>query len=137
MPVYWARSANTLRCTQTPAENLSSRLFRATEYAIIMNEGYINAGQAPIYDNPYEFGEGTDWVDEVLNHNAPIMKHDLSISGANDNVNYALSAGYLTREGTVGGNFDRSNYERITVRSNIGVTIWDKSTSHHMHISGF
>ena len=62
-------------------------VLNATEYAIIMNEGYINAGQAPIYDNPYEFGEGTDWVDEVLNHNAPIMKHDLSISGANDNVN--------------------------------------------------
>lgn len=102
-------------------------VLNATEYAIIMNEGYINAGQAPIYDNPYEFGEGTDWVDEVLNHNAPIMKHDLSISGGNDNVNYALSAGYLTREGTVGGNFDRSNYERVTVRSNIGVTIWDKS----------
>ena len=102
-------------------------VLNATEYAIIMNEGYINAGQAPKYDNPYEFGEGTDWVNEVLNKNAPIMKHDLSISGGTEKVNYLLSAGYLTREGTVGGNFDRSNYERITVRSNIGVTVWDKS----------
>ena len=102
-------------------------VLNATEYAIIMNEGYINAGQAPIYDNPYEFGEGTDWVGEVLNDNAPIMKHDLSISGGSDNVNYALSAGYLTREGTVGGNFGRSNYERITARANIGVTVFDSS----------
>ena len=102
-------------------------VLNATEYATIMNEGYINAGQAPIYDNPFEFGKGTDWIDETLNHNAPVMKHDISISGGSEGVNYALSAGYLTREGTVGGNFDRSNYERITVRSNIGVTVFDST----------
>ena len=102
-------------------------VLNATEYATIMNEGYINAGQAPKYDNPYEFGEGTDWVGAVINSNAPVMKHDLSISGGSETVNYALSAGYLTREGTVGGNFDRSNYERLTVRANIGVTVFDSS----------
>ncbi len=102
-------------------------VLNATEYATIMNEGYINAGQAPIYSDPYSFGEGTDWVNEVLNKNAPVMKHDLSISGATEKVNYALSAGYLTREGIVGGNFDRSNYERFTLRSHIGVTVFDKS----------
>ena len=102
-------------------------VLNATEYATIMNEGYINAGLAPAYNNPFEFGKGTDWIDATLNHNAPVMKHDLSISGGSESVNYALSAGYLTREGIVGGNFDRSNYERITVRSNIGVTIFDSS----------
>ena len=35
-------------------------VLNATEYAIMMNEGLINAGQAPIYDDPYSFGEGTD-----------------------------------------------------------------------------
>ena len=99
----------------------------ATEYAIIMNEGYINAGQAPIYDNPYEFGKGTDWVGAVINENAPIMKHDLTISGGSENVTYSLSAGYLTSEGTVGGDYGRSNYERITARANIGVTVFDKT----------
>ena len=102
-------------------------VLNATEYATMMNEGYINAGQAPIYENPYEFGEGTNWVDLVFNDNAPVMKHDLTISGGSDNVNYALSAGYLTREGTIGGNYDRSNYERITVRANIGATVFDSS----------
>ncbi len=103
------------------------QVLNATEYAIMMNEGYINSGQRPKYDNPYEFGEGTDWVSAIFNDNAPVMKHDLTISGATDMVNYSLSAGYLSREGTIGGNFDRSNYERITVRANIGVTIFDKS----------
>ncbi len=102
-------------------------VLNATEYATMMNEGYINAGQKPIYDDPYSYGEGTDWVDAIFNDNAPVMKHDLSISGGTDKVNYTLSAGYLTREGTIGGNFDRSSYERITVRSNIGATIFDKS----------
>lgn len=103
------------------------QVLNATEYAIMMNEGYLNNGSRPIYDNPYEFGEGTDWVGAIFNDNAPVMKHDLTLSGATDNVNYALSAGYLTREGTIGGNFDRSKYERITVRANIGVTVFDRS----------
>lgn len=48
-------------------------VLNATEYAIMMNEGYINAGSAPIYDDPYSFGEGTDWVDLIFNDNAPVM----------------------------------------------------------------
>jgi TonB-linked SusC/RagA family outer membrane protein len=143
--VYGARAANgVILVTTKRGEKGSARVnydfsygwqnpwrkpsvLNATEYAIMMNEGYINQGSRPKYDNPYEFGEGTDWVGAVFNDNAPVMKHDLTISGATDMVNYSLSAGYLTREGTIGGNFGRSNYERITVRANIGVTIFDKT----------
>ena len=104
-------------------------VLNATEYAVMMNEGYLNQGSKPIYDNPYEFGKGTDWVSAIFNDNAPVMKHDITISGATEKVNYSLSAGYLSREGTIGGNFDRSKYERITLRSNIGVTVFDQSKS--------
>ncbi len=71
----------------------------ATEYAIMMNEGALNSGSKPRYENPYEFGKGANWVSAIFNDNAPVMKHDLTISGASDQVNYALSAGYLSREG--------------------------------------
>ncbi len=104
-------------------------VLNATEYAVMMNEGYMNQGSKPIYDNPYEYGKGTDWVSAIFNDNAPVMKHDISISGATDKISYNLSAGYLSREGTIGGNFDRSNYERITLHSNIGVTVFDQSRS--------
>ena len=37
--------------------------------------------------------------------------------------------GYYTQEGIVGGNFDRSNYERLTLRSNTSYTLFDESKS--------
>ena len=102
-------------------------VLNATEYAIMMNEGQLNAGNKPTYDNPYEFGEGTNWVDAIFNDNAPVMKHDLTISGGSESVDYAISAGYLTKEGIIGGNYNRANYERFTLRANIGATIFDAS----------
>ena len=41
-------------------------VLNATEYAIMMNEGMLNAGNAPIYDDPYALGEGTDWVEAIF-----------------------------------------------------------------------
>lgn len=97
----------------------------ATEYAVMMNEGLVNAGQAPIYDDPYSFGKGTDWQDEVFDDNAGVMSHEVNMSGASDRVNYYLSLGYFHQDGIVGGNYDRSNYSRLTMRSNTTYTVFD------------
>ena len=102
-------------------------VLNATEYAIMMNEGYINSGSAPVYDNPYEFGEGTDWVGLIINTHAPVMKHDLNISGGSDKLTYSTSFGYLSREGTIGGNYGRSNYDRFTVRQTINSVLFDNT----------
>lgn len=102
-------------------------VLNGTEYAIMMNEGYLNAGSQPIYDDPYSYGQGTDWVGAIFNNNAPTIKHDVNISGGNQKMNYSISGGYLSKEGIVGGNFDRSNYERFTLRENIGVNLFDLS----------
>ena len=102
-------------------------MLNATEYALMMNEGWINADSAPIYDDPYKYGKGTDWQDEVFNDNAPVSNHDITVSGASDKVNYFLSMGYYKQEGIVGGNFDRSNYDRLSLRSNTQYTIFDES----------
>ena len=103
------------------------QVLNATEYAIMMNEGYLNNGQAPIYADPYSFGKGTDWVAAVFNNNAPVMKHDVNISGGNDRVQYSTSAGYLTREGTIGGNFGRANYDRFTLRQALNAVLFDNT----------
>ena len=102
-------------------------VLNATEYALMMNEGAINAGIAPKYNDPYSYGTGTDWQNEVFNDNAPVMNHQVSVSGASDKVNYLFSAGYYTQDGIVGGNFNRSNYERLTLRSNTQYTLFDES----------
>ena len=108
----------------------------ATDYAILQNEKYINGGQAPLYADPYHLvdangdkikGFGTNWQDLLFNDNAPIMQHDLSVSGASEKVNYYLSLGYITQEGIVGGNFGQSNYDRLTLRTNNQFTIFDDS----------
>lgn len=102
-------------------------VLNATEYAVMMNEGYINAGMDAPYADPYSYGEGTDWQDELFNDGAPVMNHDVTISGASDKVNYYLSLGYYTQEGIIGGNFDRSNYQRLSLRSNTKYNVFDES----------
>lgn len=106
----------------------------ATDYAILMNEKYINGGQDPLYADPYNLvdlngnavtGFGTDWQEEVFNDGAPVMQHDLSISGATDRVNYYFSFGYYTQDGIVGGNYGQSNYDRVTLRSNNSFVVID------------
>ncbi len=102
-------------------------VLNATEYAIMMNEGMLNAGSAPIYDDPYSLGKGTDWVDAIFDKNAPIVKHDLNVSGGTSRVNYSISGSYLSTKGTIGGRFDQSYYDRMTLRENVGVTLFDQS----------
>ncbi|MBP3767608.1 MAG: TonB-dependent receptor [Prevotella sp.] len=99
----------------------------ATNYAILQNEQRLNGGQAPLYADPYSLGKGTDWQDLVFNDNAPVMNHELAVSGASEKVNYYLSMGYYTQDGIVGGDYGQSNYERLTLRSNTNYNLFDAS----------
>ena len=104
-------------------------VLNATEYAVMMNEGMLNAGSAPAYADPYSYGEGTDWVGAIFDKNAPTVKHDLNISGGNGRVNYSVSGGYLTEKGTIGGRFDQAYYKRATLRENVNIILFDESTN--------
>ena len=108
----------------------------ATDYAILQNEMYVNGGSAPLYADPYHLtdangdpinGFGTDWQELVFNDNAPVQNHDLSISGASERLNYYLSLGFYTQEGIVGGNYGKSNYNRMSLRSNNIYNVYDMS----------
>lgn len=108
----------------------------ATDYAILQNEKSVNGGGAPIYADPYNLkdvmgndikGFGTDWQELLFNDNAPVVNHDISISGASEKVNYYLSLGYFTQDGIVGGNYGQSNYDRLTIRSNTQYNLIDAS----------
>lgn len=97
----------------------------ATSYAVMMNEGSLNSGGGILYADPYSYGKGFDWQDAVFYDNAPMMNHQLSLSGASERVNYFLSMGYYTQDGIVGGNFGRSDYERFTLRANNAYTVFN------------
>lgn len=110
----------------SPWKKLS--VLNASQYAMMINEGLMNSGSAPIYANPAEYGQGTDWQEELFNYNAPQLSHDVSVSGSSDKVNYYLSLSYLDQEGIVGGNYGRSNYDRLSLRSNTTYNVMDKTS---------
>jgi len=95
-------------------------VLNAEEYMVIMNEMQLNDGNSAIYssDQIANVGTGTDWQDETFNYDAPVQNHQVSISGGNDRSNYFVSFGYFNQEGIVGGNFNKSNFERYSLRLN-------------------
>lgn len=102
-------------------------VLNAREYMVIMNEAQINDGNAPAYsaDQIANAGAGTDWQKETFNYNAPVENHQVSINGGSDKLQYFLSFGYFNHEGIVGGNYNRSNYKRHSVRSNTTYEIFE------------
>lgn len=99
-------------------------MLNAQEYMMIMDEQAINSGNAPydwssfesIYDangNVYD----TDWVNSMFQNNAQTQSYTLGITGGSETSTYAMSLGYMSQEGIVGGK-DVSNYERYNFRIN-------------------
>ena len=62
----------------------------------------------------------TNWFDEVFDQGV-MHKHDLSISGSSDKINYFASLGYLNNEGVM----DDSGMERFQYRINLESELTD------------
>ena len=99
-------------------------MLNTKEYMMIMDEQAVNSGNAPydwnsfesIYDangNLYD----TDWVNSMFQNNAQTQSYTLGITGGSETSTYAMSLGYMSQEGIVGGK-DVSNYERYNFRIN-------------------
>ena len=54
------------------------------------------------------------WIQDVINENAPIQNYNLSVSGANDDLNYYVSAGYFAQESVI----DKWDLDRFSFRAN-------------------
>ncbi|MCW3785782.1 SusC/RagA family TonB-linked outer membrane protein [Plebeiibacterium sediminum] len=104
-------------------------VLNAKEYMTIMNEIRLNDGNSALYsaDEIMNAGKGTDWQNETFNYNAPVQNHQVSLSGGTDVSNYFVSFGYFSQDGIVGGNYDRSNYERYSVRVNNTYNVFEET----------
>lgn len=102
-------------------------MLNATQYATLMNEAADYAGEAPRFEQVASLGSGTNWQDALFYDNAPVQNHQLSISGASEKLNYYFSLGYYDQDGIIGGNYDASNYQRLSLRSNTMYTLFDES----------
>lgn len=63
-------------------------------------------------------GNGTDWQ-ELMFKNAPVISHNLSITGGADNVKYFVSASAMQRDGLI----HNSSYNKYNIRSNLDMVI--------------
>ena len=90
------------------------QLLNGSQYAQLINEASFYAGNGRVYSDPNSFGEGTDWQDEVFRR-APMSNYELSFSGGNSALQYAISGGYYTQDGVIIG----STFDRYNLRANL------------------
>ena len=98
----------------------------ASEYMTILNEVNFNEGLAPydwatlipdLYQKVQNGWEGTNWLKEIENSNAPTQNHALNILGGNKMSKFSMGFSYANQEGIYGTPVE-PNYERYTVRLN-------------------
>ncbi|WP_247236638.1 TonB-dependent receptor [Telluribacter sp. SYSU D00476] len=91
--------------------NKKLNLMDAQEFATLANERAANDG-FPAYftqDQINAFGKGTDWQDLIF-RKAPMQNHTVSVTGGNENTQYAISGNYLSQGGIIrGSDFSREN----------------------------
>lgn len=107
-------------------------LLNGTEYALLLNESYANAGQDLPFPNVNDIENNTDWQSEVF-ESAPIASHNFSIEGGSEKTRYVMSASNLQQDGIVGG--DKSSFNRTTVRMFLDTEVRDffKITGNAIH----
>jgi TonB-linked SusC/RagA family outer membrane protein len=113
------------------------QLLNAKEYMTIINEGYINDGKDPYDFSTKAYGNdpenhyqqimdgkwnGTDWLEESRNKNAPIQNYAVSVTGGSDAGSYAMGFSYTSQEGILGKPVPPS-YQRYTGRVNSSYTV--------------
>ncbi len=62
--------------------------------------------------------EGTDWFDAIFS-TAPIVNHQIGVSGATEAARYAMSVNYFDQKGIM----DYTSYKRISLRANTDYTV--------------
>ncbi|WP_226388697.1 SusC/RagA family TonB-linked outer membrane protein [Penaeicola halotolerans] len=100
-------------------------LVNANQFATLYNELQQNVGQPPLYD-PNQFGEGTDWQDEIF-QTAPISSYNIGARGGSDKMTYNLNFNYFSQEGIV----KESQFDRFTLRLNNSYKMSENVTFGH------
>ena len=88
------------------------------EFADYYND-YVKYGIGGLEEDPYYsdvslLGKGANWQDAIF-QTAFQHQHQLSAQGGTDKVQYYVSGGYMSQEGTIIG----SKFDRLSVRANL------------------
>ena len=93
-------------------------MLEAAEYATLRNEAAINAGQAPVFENPAALrGESTNWQDQIF-QTGTFQKYSLGVSGGGEGFSFRASGDFTDETGIV----RTSDNRRINFRINTEYT---------------
>ena len=119
-------SVNLTSAVQTIPDFERPDVLNATELATFLREREIDDPNIdpddydPLYDNPEQYGEGTDWYD-LITRTGSRQNVDMSIRGGTDNVTYSFSGGYTRNEGVI----KNTDFTRYTFRASLDAQIND------------
>jgi TonB-linked SusC/RagA family outer membrane protein len=84
-------------------------LLNAKEFELIANEKLTNAGQAIRAGvNAAADTSDTDWQGAVLNKNAFVQNHSLSLQGGTDKLTYYMSVNFSNQKGIIVSNLNKA-----------------------------
>jgi TonB-dependent starch-binding outer membrane protein SusC len=99
----------------------------ANEYIMLVNESLANSDRKEIdfsekipasdWERLQQGWEGTDWLKELTNVNAPVTSHSINISGGTELSTYSVGTSYLYQEAILGYPI-KEKFERYSVRLN-------------------
>lgn len=97
-------------------------LLNASQFASLHNEMMTANGQPqnPAFEDPTSLGEGTDWMDALL-QTGTTQNYSLNYSGGTEKTNYYVSAAYFNQKGII----RTSQYQRYTVQFNMDTRVKD------------
>lgn len=113
-------------------------ILNAKEYMMIQDEGRVMDGYAP-YNwaqfipatdlNAVKNGtwEGTNWLKEIKNDNAPVQNYSLNITGGTEKSTYALGVSYTNQQSTLGVPGAMPELDRYNFRVNTDHVVYKKN----------
>lgn len=116
-------SVNSYAGVQSVPQKGRPDMLNAREFAQFRKEVAIENGQPvdPAYQNPEQYGEGTDWYD-VLVRDALIQDHNISLASRNENMGVSAVAGFFEQQGVL----LNSEFKRYSLRINTDFKMIDK-----------
>ncbi len=113
----------------------------AYEYVTLRNAANKNAGQNPVYTDAQiqKYRDGSDpdaypnhdVLNELINKDASMTGHNLSVSGGSDKIKYFGALGYLSQQGMWG----TTSFKRYNLTTNLEARVTN-STKFAMSLNG-
>jgi len=140
-PVYWPKlvDAKTFALVANDAAiNIGNSPWYNADALSRLDQNIAKPGSAPeMYGNTnglsWNIGAmglgaaaNTDWYDILFKKNAVRQKHDLSVSGANDKMDYYISAGWWNEQGLLKYGDESFNRYNFDGKINAQATSWAK-----------